>query len=60
MRIVRLTDEELKRQLAEFEARHGMTGKGFLQHYTAGDMGDDLEYIRWSGMLRIASKAGLV
>jgi hypothetical protein len=55
---VRLSDEELRRQLAEFEVRHGMKSQEFLRRYTAGELGDDLAFIRWSG-LRIASKVGL-
>ena len=58
-RSVQLTDQELGRQLAEFEARYGMASSEFLQRYTAGVLGDDLAFIRWSGLLRIASKAGL-
>jgi len=59
-RTVRLTDEELKRQIAEFESRHGMSSEEFLRRYTAGELGDDLPFIRWSGLLRVASKAGLL
>ncbi|MHB8574418.1 MAG: hypothetical protein ACYDCQ_03715 [Dehalococcoidia bacterium] len=58
-RRVQLTDDELKRQLSAFEAQYGMTSVAFLQRYTAGELGDDLAFIRWSGLLRIASKAGL-
>ncbi len=56
---VRLSDAELAHQLAEFEARYGMTNQEFLRRYTAGELGDDLAFIRWSGLLRIASKVGL-
>ncbi len=56
---VRLSDEELRRQLAEFEVRHGMTSQEFLRRYTAGELGDALAFVRWSGLLRIASKVGL-
>lgn len=58
-RRVQLTDEELRRQLAELEQRYGMDSDEFLRRYTAGEIGDDLQFIRWSGLLRIASKAGL-
>ena len=52
-RAVRLTDEELRRGLAELEAYHEMTSAEFLGRYTAGELGDDLAYIRWSGLLRV-------
>lgn len=56
---LRLSDEELRRQLAEFEVRYAMKSQTFLRRFTAGELGDDLAFIRWSGLLRIASKVGL-
>ncbi len=55
---VLLTDEERRRQLAGLERRHCMTSDEFLVRYNRGELGDDLEFIRWSGLLRTASKAG--
>jgi hypothetical protein len=57
-RIVNLTDEELTRQLVELETRHGMTSTEFLTRYNSGELGDDLEFIHWSGLLRMAAKTG--
>jgi len=57
-KIIDLTDEELARQLAELETRHGMTSLEFLTRYNSGELGDDLEFIRWSGLLRMAAKTG--
>jgi hypothetical protein len=54
---VLLTEEELHRRLADLEQRHGMTSDEFLVRYNRGELGDDLEFIRWSGLLRTASKA---
>ncbi len=36
-------------QLTEFEVLNGMTSEQFLRRYTAGGLGDDLAFIRWSG-----------
>jgi hypothetical protein len=58
-KVVRLTDEELTRQLSELEAAHGMTSEQFLVRYNSGELGDDLHFIRWSGLLRMAATAGL-
>ena len=58
-RIVKLTDQELRRQLTELEMTYNMTSADFLQRYNRGELGDDQMFIRWSGLLRTASKAGL-
>lgn len=52
----RLTDEERSRQLAVLENRHGMSSAAFLKRYNAGELGDDLALIRWSGLLRLAAR----
>jgi len=54
-----LTDEELQRQLSAFEEKYGMTSEVFLAQYDAGKLGGGREFVRWAGLLRVASKAGM-
>jgi|GEM_PF-2319745 len=54
-----LTDAVIRADLRELEQRHGMTSAEFLLAYNRGKLGDDQEFIRWSGLLRIAAKVGL-
>lgn len=54
-----LTDEELHRQLSAFEEKYGMTSGVSLAQYNAGKLGDDREFIRWAGLLRVASDVGM-
>lgn len=56
LQFVKLTDQELDRQLSEFEATYKMTSQQFLERYNSGELGDDLQFIRWSGLLRTAAK----
>jgi len=57
-----LTKDEIKRRLAAFEKRHGMTSEIFLKRYNTGDLRGDPEeerdYIRWAGLLAVAAKVG--
>jgi hypothetical protein len=54
-----LTDEELRRQITALEQKHGMTSAEFLLRYNTGQLGDDAQFIRWAGLLWVASEAGL-
>lgn len=56
---IRLTDERLALELGVLEARFGMTNEEFLQRFNSGELGDDLEFIGWAGLLQIAAKTGL-
>ena len=38
-----------KKKLEELEKENGMDSKAFYGEFMRGNMGDDLEYIRWAG-----------
>ncbi|MCP4357600.1 MAG: hypothetical protein GY796_06250 [Chloroflexi bacterium] len=43
----------LQRELGEFEQRHQLGSDTFFQLYEAGEMGDDLDFVRWVGRYRL-------
>lgn len=43
----------LERQLAGLEARHNISSTDFFERYQAGEMGDDAEFISWSGRYKL-------
>ena len=59
MRVIQLTDEELRREIRELESRFEMTSEQFLLRYNSGELGDDEPFIEWAGLLSIAAKAGV-
>jgi hypothetical protein len=54
-----LTDDVLASELRLLEETHGMSSGEFLRRYNRGELGDDPAYIRWSGLITIAGKAGI-
>jgi hypothetical protein len=61
-KVIKLTDDELRRQLAALERTHRMTSEQFLERYNAGELEfiDELRgYTRWAALLDIAAKAGV-
>lgn len=54
-----LTDDEINRQLAELEHTYGMSSAEFLRKYNGGELGDDLDFIDWAGLLMVAERAGI-
>jgi len=58
-KVIKLTDEGLRRELSALEVAHGMTNEQFLERYNSGELGDDLTFIHWAGLLSIAAKVGL-
>ena len=43
----------LERKLAVLEQTHGIRSDEFYQRYQSGQMGDDLEFVRWAGQYRL-------
>jgi hypothetical protein len=43
----------LSRQLLSFEQEYSMSSDEFYAKYKRGEMGDDIEFIRWSGYYRL-------
>jgi hypothetical protein len=58
-KVRRLTDDEIRRQLALLEAQHGMSSEKFLARYNAGELGHCDAFVRWAGLLAVATRVGL-
>ena len=39
---------QLVRDLTLLEQKHGLSSTEFLQRYQRGEMGDDMEFVRWA------------
>ena len=44
---------QLERQLANFEQRFKISSQHFFERYQEGQMGDDVEFVRWAGRYRL-------
>ncbi len=49
LRELELEIEVTKKRIEEYEARHGMTSKEFLEKYERGKLGDNEDYVAWYG-----------
>ncbi len=45
---------QLQSDLAEFEARYGMTSEEFYARFQAGELGDDMDYVEWASLVQMA------
>ena len=43
----------LGRQLLSYEQRYDMTSDEFYSRYKRGEMGDDMDFVRWAGRYRL-------
>lgn len=43
----------LGRQLLSFEQRYDMTSAEFYDRYKRGELGDDMDFVRWAGRYRL-------
>lgn len=43
----------LERELAQFEQQHDLASEEFFRRYQAGEMGDDMVFVRWAGRYRL-------
>lgn len=43
----------LNRQLLAWEQRYGMASSDFYARYRRGELGDELEFVRWAGRYRM-------
>ena len=43
----------LSRQLLSLEQQYGMTSAEFYARYKGGEMGDDMDFVRWAGRYRL-------
>ena len=43
----------LSRQLLSFEQEYSMSSDEFYVRYKRGEMGDDIDFVRWSGCYRL-------
>lgn len=59
IRYTKLTREEIAARLAAYEQRYGMTSDAFILRWNKGELGDDMDLMRWAGLLNIAVAAGV-
>lgn len=44
---------QLIRDLTQYEIRYGMSSSSFLARFEAGELGDDMDLIRWANKIEI-------
>jgi hypothetical protein len=49
----RLRLARYERELRSFEARFGMASTAFAARFEAGELGDDLDYFEWAGLIAL-------
>lgn len=47
--------QKLLQQIAEFEAKYGMSSEEFNRHYQSGTLADHMDYVEWSATLDMIS-----
>lgn len=45
--------DELRVELKQFEQQYGTTSSDFYAQFERGEMGDDLDFVDWSGAWRV-------
>lgn len=57
--VIRMSEEDVARKLAEFESKYGMTSKEFMYKWNHGGLqGDCREHVDWAGYCQLASEFG--
>jgi len=51
----RLSPADIKRELAVYEAKYGMTSAEFRERYRRGELDGPADYIRWMGLRRMSA-----
>ena len=49
--ICRIAIADLQERVQEFEKRYGMSSEDFYRRFTAGELGDDLDYFEWKALI---------
>jgi hypothetical protein len=49
----RLSTQDIKRELEEFEVRYGMTTEEFVRRYRSGELDGTDDHIFWMGLHRM-------
>lgn len=45
--------ERYERDLSAFETRHGMASAEFYRRFSAGELGDNLDWFEWAGLYEL-------
>lgn len=56
----RLTADEIHREIGEFERKHNMSTREFIESYRWGKLPHNKDFIRWLGLCRMASVTNAV
>ena len=61
VRVTRLSEEDIKRKLADFELRFGMTSREFIARYNACELREEkMEFLDWVWYYDAAADCGIV
>lgn len=53
----RLSVSDIKRELAVYERKYGMTSSDFQKRYRAGELDGTQDFVRWMGLCRMMAAA---
>ena len=56
----KLTSDDLRVELAQLEARHGMSSSDFYERFRAGEVGDSDEIVHWANLCYTAQRMGIL
>ncbi len=61
LKVEKLTEEDVKNELEEFESRYGMTSSEFIRRYNRCEFEEEnLEFLDWAGYYYIAGRMGML
>ena len=61
LKVEKLTEEDVKIELAGFESKYGMTSKEFITKYNSSQFEEEnLELMEWAGYYYIAGRMGML
>ena len=61
LKVEKLTREDVRKELADFEAKYGMSSSEFIGKYNRCEFEEEnLEFMEWAGYYYIAGRMGLI
>jgi hypothetical protein len=60
LNIQKLTAEDIRRKLDEYEAQYGMSSREFIAKYNSCQLPENLDFLDWAGYYDMAADVGIV
>lgn len=61
LKVEKLTREDVRKELVDFEAKYGMSSSEFIRKYNSCEfVEENLEFMEWAGYYYIAGRMGLI